>query len=62
MKDKETNLEKAIRQASASLWLDGLPLSKEYVENYKNRRIGIQKKEATGPRLVLKRGVKNGRR
>lgn len=32
-------IEKAIRESAASMWLDNLPLSKEYVANYRKEKI-----------------------
>ena len=55
---KEEQIIKAIRQASASIWLDKLPLSEEYVLEYtKNRLDNDSSKEINGP--VLKKVKKN---
>ena len=60
MDDKE-RIEKAIRQAAASIWIDNLPLSKEYVEEYRiNRLKQIEKNNSQ--KLVLKRGGLHGKR
>ena len=53
---QEVILKKAIIQAYASIKMDDLPLSKEYVLNYTARRIKELKEE---PKLVLKRGDKS---
>ena len=53
------NIEKAINQASASIWLDNLPLSVEYVQEYKNKRLKNVKNTKS---LVLRRGNINGKK
>ena len=59
MEDIE-RLEKAIKQAAASIWIDKLPLSKEFVENYKEERIN-EIKNNNSQRLILKRGGMNAK-
>ena len=60
--EKENNtLEKAIKQAVASIWMDKLPLSKEYVAKYYERRLIEKKAQSLEPKLTLKRGGKNGK-
>ena len=39
MANEEINLISAIEQAAASLWLDDLPLSIEYVTHYAEEKI-----------------------
>ena len=56
MEDKE-KLKKIVLQAASSLWIDKLPLSKEYVKDYYDKRVEELDK---APKLVLKRGDKNG--
>jgi len=55
-KDQEEKIKKAIIQAYASVKMDDLPLSREYVLNYTAKRINELKKE---PILVLKRDDKS---
>lgn len=50
-------LEKKIKEAKASILIDNLPLSEEYVLKYKNDRINKIKNTKT---LILKRGNING--
>ena len=52
-------LDKAIKQTRASILLDNLPLSDLYVENYRNERIKEIKNNSS--KLILKRGVLNGK-
>ena len=52
---EEERIIKAIEQAAASIWIDNLPLSKEYVEEYKKKRLAELKNKNKGPRLVLMR-------
>lgn len=60
---EEEKLKKAILQAAASIWLDDLPLSEEYVEEYYRKRLEeLHKKKEEGPILRLKRGEKNEHR
>lgn len=59
--DEKEKLEKAIRQVAASIWLEGLPLSKDFIEDYKLKRM----KEFNNKSLILRRGgfnAKLGRR
>jgi len=58
MEDEE-KLKKAIIQAAASIWLDNLPLSKEYVEKYYQKR--LEQKKEQSPKLVLRKDDKNGK-
>ncbi len=60
MEDEE-KLRKAIMQAAASLWIDHLPLSKEYVDEYYQKKIQEIKQKKENPSLILKRGGKNGK-
>lgn len=60
MEKDNTQLQKAIRQAAASIWMDKLPLSKDYVAKYYARRL-VEKKQTNGPKLSLKRGDKGGK-
>lgn len=55
-----TTLKKAIRQAAASIWMDNLPLSKEYVAKYYRKRVLAKCKRYSGPKLTFKRGVSRG--
>ncbi len=59
MNNNKTSLEKAVKQAAASLWLDNIPLSKEYVATYYKRR-RIQRLK-NGPKLTLKRSGISGK-
>ena len=52
MEDRERQLDKAIKQAAASVRMDNLPLSQNYVNNYRCR---ILKKLHEGRKLTLKR-------
>ncbi len=63
MEEEKQKVLKAIRQAAASLWMDNLPLSKEYVDRYREERISsINDKKNNSPKLVLKRSGNNVRR
>lgn len=55
--DEKEKLEKAIRQAAASIWLEGLPLSKDFIEDYKLKRM----KEFNNKSLILRRGGSNAK-
>ena len=61
MNNGTKRLQQAIKQAAASVWMERMPLSKEYVVNYYKRRLTEQKKTEV-PKLTLKRDDKNGRR
>ena len=52
MEDREIQLEKAIKQAAASVRMDNLPLSQNYVNNFRWRML---KKFREGKKLTLKR-------
>ena len=56
MEEKE-RLEKIIKQVAASIWLDNLPLSREYIEKYKKERLIIINHSKT----LVKRGEINGK-
>lgn len=58
--DEDKRLQKAIKEAAASVLLEKLPLSKEYVEDYYIKKLSEMKNEE-GAKLVLKRGDKSGR-
>ena len=59
MNNGTKRLQQAIKQAAASVWIERMPLSKEYVVNYYKRRLAEQKK-TDGPKLTLKRNDNNG--
>ena len=69
MNKENTTLAKAVKQAAASIWIDQLPLSKEYVTNYYRKRL-IQKRQSRlkyrlmtpQKRLTLKKVYRNGRK
>ena len=52
------NIEKKINEAAASIWLDKLPLTKEYVDSYKEKKVNKKNYKI----LTLKRGIFNGKR
>ena len=52
MIDDKEKIEKIIKQAAACIMFDYLPLSNEYVEMYKRKRLNDNKT------LILKRGKK----
>ena len=55
--DKE-RLLRAIKEAAASVRMEHLPLSDEYIENYTKKRLEeIENKKG----MVLKRGVRSAR-
>jgi len=56
--NKVEKIEKAIKEARASILLDSLPLSDDYVANYKKERINEIKNTKV---LKLKRGSINGK-
>ena len=57
MEDKEEKLRRSVRSAAASVWLEKLPLSKEFVEEYLEQRLSeLRKEENKDKQLVLKRG------
>ena len=58
--DEEKRLEKAIKEAAASVLMEKLPLSREYVLNYYNKKLSELKSKESDKQLVLKRGGKNG--
>ena len=63
MEDKEERIRRSVRSAATSVWLEKLPLSKEFVEEYLNKRLSeLKKEENSGKRLVLKRCKKIIRR
>lgn len=54
---ENSKIEKAIAQARASLLIDKIVVSDSFVESYRiKRKLPV----VTGPKLVLKREVKNG--
>jgi hypothetical protein len=57
--NEEEKIKKAVKEASASLWIDKLPLDKEYVEAYLEKRLNdLENTEEKGKAKVLKRGAK----
>ena len=52
MEDIEKQIEKAIKQAAASVRMENLPLSQEFVDNVRRKML---QKELEGPKLTLKR-------
>jgi hypothetical protein len=57
MEDKEEKLRRSVRSAAASVWLEKLPLSKEFVEEYLEQRLSeLRKENNNDKKLVLKRG------
>ena len=52
MEDREIQLEKAIKQAAASVRMEKLPLSQEFVDNLRRKMLQL---ELEGPTLTLKR-------
>ena len=60
MSNEESTLLKAINEAAASIWLDDLPLSPDYVLHYTEEKLQELKMES--PVLVLQRGVNDDRR
>ena len=62
MKEIE-KIDEAIRKSAASLWIDDLPLSKEYVIKYRKNRINKIKMNIikNTKMLTLKRGMLNGK-
>ena len=61
MNNGTKRLQQAIKQAAASVWMERMPLSKEYVVNYYKRRLAEQKKTES-PKLTLKRDDNHGRK
>lgn len=59
MEEEVKKIDLAIKQAAASIWLDNLPLSKEYVEKYREEKIN---KYNNCKKYVLRRGIKNVKR
>ena len=55
MEDKEENI-RSVKSAAASVWMEKLPLSKEFVEEYLENRLKKLKEEENNKKLVLKRG------
>lgn len=51
-------INKAVNEAAASMWIDNLPLSKEYVENFRQKKLS----ELNNIKVLrLKRGGINGK-
>ena len=54
---ENSKIEKAIAQARASLLIEKIEVSDSFIKSYRiKRKLPV----VTGPKLVLKRGVKNG--
>ena len=63
MDNNHMTIEKAIKQAAASIWIDKLPLSEDYIKSYYEKRLdSFRSVNNNYPKLILKRGNKNGRR
>ena len=56
MEDKEEKIRRSVKSAAASVWMEKLPLSKEFVEEYLENRLKKLKEEENNKKLVLKRG------
>ena len=58
MEEEQEKILKAIKEAAASVRMEHLPLSDEFIENYTRKRIDELNNKK---RMILKRGVQNAK-